>query len=152
MTKTPTTSLNPGTRRVQMADGTFRYVGQVRCGGDVVAECGHEHRNRDMSSKTNGTSATDCVRDIINGAQLTSAAEYIADRIRTRWQRTSAAGFVAPREPAGAAEQRCAAAAAAYLDAVAKARAAHAAAAAPPPKVPPAAEPQQLGDMPDWML
>lgn len=76
--------LTPGTRR---ADNDM-YVGVLRVGRQVVAECGHLHRNRDISSRTNGPAARDCMKDIVAAAKRPSLAAERATRIRTAWMNT----------------------------------------------------------------
>ncbi len=55
-----TATLTIGTRRITVAGG-YRYTGQLRNGRTVLAECGHEHDNRNQSTRTSGESATDCI-------------------------------------------------------------------------------------------
>ena len=107
----------PGSRRA----GDRRFVGVVRRGRTVLAECGHEHTNRDWTTGANGTSATDCARAIIAGAANPATAEQHANRLRNAWLAlTTQAGFVAPASTIAAAKADAAAAADAYLAAVAR--------------------------------
>jgi hypothetical protein len=128
----PAAPVVAGTRRVPGAnDRDFRYVGVVRVNGGrggstgrIVAECGHEHANRDWSTGAAGGSAKDCARQIIAGAQNPATAEHTAKRIRTApTGLRPGAGF---QHPAGTIEAAAAIAtsnAEAYLAAVATVRA-----------------------------
>lgn len=60
------------------------YAGVVRRGRAVVFECGHRHTNRDQSTGLNGTSARDCVCDLVRSARF---AQYGDDR-RSLMRRT----------------------------------------------------------------
>jgi len=144
------TDVIAGTRRVTTSAGDreFRYIGLVRLGrrGAVVAECGHEHRNRDQG----GDSATDCARGIIQGARITASAESVAYRFRNRWQWLTMSPFTFPASTIDAAKVQSAKDADAYLAAVAAVRevmACHTGA----PATPPPAEPPEIGEMPAWM-
>lgn len=108
----------PGSRRIG-----DRYAGVVRRGRATLAECGHEHTNRDWTTSANGTSATDCARAILAGAANPTTAEHHADRLRRSWERlTSGAGFSAPAATIEAAKVASSAAADSYLAAVATVR------------------------------
>lgn len=42
-----------------------QWYGLIKAGKEEVFVCPHCHHNRDISTKTNGTSAVDCVRAIV---------------------------------------------------------------------------------------
>lgn len=119
------TGLRVSTRRVAGGvDGRdFAYVGLVKLGRRVVAECGHEHANRDWSATVAGGSAKSCAESILDGARRPATAEHVAKRIRTApLGLRPAAGF---EHPAGTIEAARAAAeknTATYLAAVAAVR------------------------------
>lgn len=149
--RNPLPSLKTGFRRVRHANDTYWWVGLVRCNGQVVVECGHEHFNRDTSTGTNGRSARDCAERIIRGAELDTAAQHHASQIRTAWQRRGNAGFEV-RIPRAQLEAAANESADAYLTRVAAARAAGQAATQPATPAPPAAQPHEIGELPDWWL
>lgn len=100
-----------------------RYVGVVRRGSAIVAECGHEHTNRDWSTGANGASATDCARAILAGAANPHTAEHTAARLRDAWMAlTSNAGHTFTAATIAAAKTTAASAADSYLAAVATVR------------------------------
>lgn len=70
--------LRLGTRR----SGDDRYEGVIRDGSQVIAACGHPHRNRDTSSQSNGLSARDCITSLARAARDRSYAAHEAARIR----------------------------------------------------------------------
>lgn len=108
-----------GSRRV----GDRAYVGVVRRGRAIVAECGHEHTNRDWTTGANGTSATDCARAILAGAANPTTAEHHATRLRNAWTAlASAAGHAYPASVIAAAQVTAAAGADSYLSAVSTVR------------------------------
>jgi hypothetical protein len=115
--------LRPGSRRVPgINDRDFRYVGVIRRADRIVVECGHEHTNRDWSTREN--SAVDCARDIIAGAVNPDFAERTAQRRRRAWESlTRSTGFTAPASTITAARITAADDAQAYLAAVATVRA-----------------------------
>lgn len=144
-----------GTRRVEAADG-YSYVGVLRRGRDILAECGHEHTNRGVSTKTGGRSAADCMRDVLHGAWLPAAATAHADGYRNGWlSLTGNAGFITPRDVIDRAKAACAERADAYLALVDTVRGLLISDPGAPIRLTsrptPAAEPQPVGDMPDWM-
>lgn len=83
--------LTVGSRRSDLG-----WVGVLRRGRKVLVECGHGHHNRDESTKANGTSARDCVSELIRAATFPPFKEEAAERILTAWQNLSRAGFVVP--------------------------------------------------------
>jgi hypothetical protein len=117
--------LRVSTRRVAGGvDGRdFAYVGLVKLGRTVVAECGHEHANRDWAATVAGGSAKSCAESILDGARRPATAEHVARKIRTApLGLRPAAGF---QHPAGTIEAARAAAEkneAGYLAAVATVR------------------------------
>jgi len=76
-----TCGLRPGSRRVASSSGDrdYRYIGVVRLDGRPIAECGHEHRNRDWNG------ATDCARAVLAGAANPNVAAAAAGTICDRW-------------------------------------------------------------------
>jgi hypothetical protein len=142
-----------GTRRVESAAG-FTYVGVLRRGRDILAECGHEHANRSVSTKTNGRSAADCMRDVLHGAWLPAAATAHADGFRNGWlSLTRSTGFVTPKDVIDRAKTSCAERADAYLALVDTVRGLLVSDPGAPIRLTPrpAAAPEPVGDMPDWM-
>lgn len=119
------TGLRVSTRRVAGGvDGRdFAYVGLVKLGRTVIADCGHEHANRDWSTGVAGGSAKSCAESILDGARRPATAEHVAGRLRTApIGLRPGAGF---EHPAGTIEAAKAAAeknAAGYLAAVAAVR------------------------------
>lgn len=71
-------ALRLGTRR----SGDDRYEGVIRDGSQVIAACGHLHRNRDTSSQSNGLSARDCITSLARAARDPGYAAQEAARIR----------------------------------------------------------------------
>lgn len=57
---TTSTKLRPTYKRRGMG-----WEGVVKDGTKIVAECGHNHRNRDQWSSAWGPSATDCSRRLV---------------------------------------------------------------------------------------
>lgn len=52
--------------RISYRKAGSRWVGVIKSDeGQVLAECGHTHTNRDQSSRFNGRSATDCARELV---------------------------------------------------------------------------------------
>ncbi|MFI7608868.1 hypothetical protein ACIBTV_27660 [Micromonospora sp. NPDC049366] len=110
----------PGSRQV----GDRAYAGVVRRGRAILAECGHQHTNRDWTTAAGGTSATDCARSIIAGAANPATAEHTAAQLRNAWiALTSNAGHAFPASTIAAAKATAAEAATTYLAAVAAVRA-----------------------------
>lgn len=102
-----------GTRRVSGGrDGRdYRYVGVLRDGRAVVAECGHEHANRDPG----GDSAADCMRMVLRATVRDAIRDDVAARYRQEWQRLTRGGFQQTAETIARAEADSAAKAAAFL-------------------------------------
>lgn len=75
-------SMRASTRR----DGDRQYVGVLRVGRRVVAECGHVHTNRDETSKTGGRSARDCAERIMRAAHEPFYADEVIAGQRDAWQ------------------------------------------------------------------
>jgi hypothetical protein len=80
--KAPTT----GTRRNGDQHDGFQYVGVLRIGRKVVAECGHLHQNRDVTTKSGGRSARDCIDRIVRAARHPDDAAELVTRTRNSWQ------------------------------------------------------------------
>jgi hypothetical protein len=59
----------------------------LRRGRTIVIECGHVHRNRDESTRSAGTSASDCVRELVRASSRPKLVEHNAERITTAWMR-----------------------------------------------------------------
>jgi hypothetical protein len=74
-----------GLRTSVRRDGS-EYVGVLRRGSDIVAECGHRHANREMSTRSRGESAIDCIRRIVNVFDRPAVADMEAQRIANAWQ------------------------------------------------------------------
>jgi hypothetical protein len=54
--------------------GKYRdWTGVLRRGRKVIATCGHNHANRDLSSIRNGPSALDCIRTQLHEVRHMSA-------------------------------------------------------------------------------
>ncbi|MEU8023768.1 hypothetical protein AB0B88_16285 [Micromonospora haikouensis] len=103
-------TLTIGTRRVTVAGG-FRYVGVLRAGRKIVAECPHEHINRDVRGR-GGTSATDCIRYIVQAAAKHDTypekrARLVQDD-RNAWQGLTRGPFTAPAGTIARARVECA--------------------------------------------
>lgn len=82
---------------------TGAYVGVLRRGRAIVLECGHVHHNRDTSTRSGGTSASDCVRELVLAARRPVFAEHRAQQIATAWQRLGSWGTASTVERARAA-------------------------------------------------
>lgn len=115
------TTLTIGTRRVENSSSgyrDYRHIGVLRAGVDTVAECGHEHTNRDCSTKTNGTSAADCIRQAARAADkhdtYPAIRESLVRDFRNGWQRLRRGGFSVPTGTIERAKQESAAKADAY--------------------------------------
>jgi hypothetical protein len=96
--------LRASTKRVAGgADGRdWSFVGVVRLGRAIVAECGHLHANRDWPTGTVTGSAKSCAERILDGARRPAAAEHNARQLRTApLGLHPAAGF---QHPAGTIE------------------------------------------------
>jgi hypothetical protein len=85
--QTPT--YKTGTRRI----GERCYVGVLRIGQEVVAECGHKHTNREWTTKANGRSAKDCIDRIVYAARTPFYAAEIVTELRNAWQRLDRGPF-----------------------------------------------------------
>lgn len=110
--------LRAGTRR----DGD-EYVGVLREGRRIVIECGHRHRNRDLTYPSSGISARDCIGRVVAGAGRMIAERDYADKYRGAWQNlTRGTGFTCPPSVIEDAKVSSAADADAYLEKVAKVR------------------------------
>lgn len=130
-----------------------RWVGILRDGNEVIAECGHTHRNRDVSTQTNGEAAQVCARMILAGARNPATAEHRAERYRTAWLAfTRGGGFTVPASVIQDAKKEGAARAAAYLALVDQVRALLTDRQPTPTPSPTASATADLGDMPDWMF
>lgn len=151
-TATVTSGLAIGTRRTDHGTAGYTYTGILRHHGHIVAECGHEHTNRDVTSGANGRSAADCARDILAGAYNAHTADHNADVFRNRWVNLTRGGFVASKTTIELAKVSAAQAADTYEAAVATTRAflTQQPTAAPTPTVP--NETPTIGDLPEWML
>lgn len=79
-----------GTRR--HAGGTG-HVGVLRHGKTIVAECGHDHPNRDTDTRTSGTSARTCMRMLVYATQNEAYADDLAARIENAWRSLGSRGF-----------------------------------------------------------
>jgi hypothetical protein len=106
------------------ADGRdWSYVGLVKLGRKVVAECGHLHANRDWPAGVAGGSAKSCAESILDGARRPATAEHTAKRIRTApLGLRPAAGFQHPAGTIEAAREIAEKNEATYLAAVAAVR------------------------------
>jgi hypothetical protein len=96
-----------------------RFVGVLRRGRAVVVECGHRHANRDVSTKANGVSASDCARELVQAALRPSVVEYRVEQIGAAWQRLGR-GFAAPASVIEAAKAKAPADVAEYRAKVAE--------------------------------
>jgi hypothetical protein len=76
---TTTTNLRTGTRR----DGNH-YVGVIRQGRTIVAECGHLHQHRDFNTYDD-TAARQCINDIVKASRDNAFAAELIDKTRSRW-------------------------------------------------------------------
>jgi hypothetical protein len=141
------TGLRVSTRRVAGgADGRdWSYVGLVKLGRRVVAECGHLHANRDWSATVAGGSAKSCAESILDGARRPATAEHVAKRIRTApLGLRPGAGFQHPAGTIEAAREIAEKNEASYLAAVAAVREHLPNLEEPLPNTEPAAEPAAL--------
>ncbi len=93
----------------------WTYTGVIRHGDQVLVTCGHEHTNRDQTTKTGGTSAKDCITTAVRHTQLPQGAQMHAAEIRQRWQHLTRRGFQIPADTLAKAKADCAAQADAYL-------------------------------------
>lgn len=105
-----------GTQRIPATgERGWRYTGVLRRGETILISCGHEHANRDQSTKTGGTSAKDCITIAVRHTRLPQGAALAADEIRNRWQRLNRTGFQVPADTLAQAKVECAERANAYL-------------------------------------
>lgn len=107
------TDLTIGTRRVTVAGG-YRYIGQLRDGRAVLVECGHEHDNRNQSTRTSGESATDCMVMTLRATALPALREDRINGYQAAWQRLTRNPFGVPASTIEAAKADSACAADAY--------------------------------------
>lgn len=82
MTTTTDPRLTIGT-----TSGDAGYSGVLRRGRRVVFECGHAHRNRDISTGVNGTCARDCITDLVRTVRLPTFATSYRERLRGNAER-----------------------------------------------------------------
>jgi hypothetical protein len=143
-----------GTRRDEGGrdDRDYTYVGVLRQGRRVIAECGHQHKNRDHSSRFGGTSALDCITDIVRASRDQHFADQLINQVRTRNSGDGGAGFQVSAATLAEWRARDAADAAKLADVIAAVAALD---VAWPPKpaapVAPVEEVQEIGEMPEWM-
>lgn len=102
-----------GTRRVDGGrDGRdYRYVGVLRDGRAIVAECGHDHANRDAA----GDSATDCIRMVLRATARDAIRDGVADVYRQGWRHLGLRGFQQTTETIARAKADAEAKAAAFV-------------------------------------
>lgn len=103
-----------GTRRTTLADSTYRYTGVITAGTTTLADCGHQHRNRDQTTRTGGTSARDCITLLLRATVLPALAEQLTTEAANAWQALTR-GFGAPADTIARAKAESAKAAAAML-------------------------------------
>src|SRR5881394_112123 len=93
-----------------------RWIGVLQHYGVAFVWCGHEHRNRDVSTQTNGEAAQVCARMILEGARRPALAESRAEQMRNAWRSLAGgAGFQYPTSVIEGARVACAENADAYL-------------------------------------
>lgn len=108
------TAITIGTRRTTGGHNgrDYRYIGVLRHGTTILAECGHEHANRDRG----GDSATDCITLAVRLTALPVEARHMtADRFRNEWLRLTRGGFQQTAETIAKAKVDSHAKAEAYL-------------------------------------
>jgi hypothetical protein len=98
-----------GTRR----DGD-RYVGVLRNGHNVIAECGHRHANRDLDGSVGGRSARTCITRVVRSTVRTEIRDTFAAEIRQSWQHLTR-GFQVPASTIAAARVQADADAGAFV-------------------------------------
>lgn len=143
-----------GTRRVPGED-PYLYVGVLRVGRRVVLECGHRHRNRDVTTRVNGRSARSCVEDLVAAAGRPALADERARKIRDAWSDAPVGGWQVTRAQLDRFRTGAASDAEEYLRRVERARelvAAHPAAPTRVAAAQPARQEEVVGEMPEWML
>lgn len=138
-------------RAVDRSSGD-RWIGVLQVRGVLLVACGHEHRNRDVSTGAGGEAAQVCARMILEGARRPQLAESRAAQLRNRWQSlTSGTGFAVPKTLIEQAKQDGAANADAYLALVDEVRTHPELHDTDLPR-PAAPEPaQEIGELPAWM-
>jgi hypothetical protein len=131
-----------------------QWVGVLKDSANAtIVECGHTHTNRDMTTTTGGEAAQVCARMILLGARNQHTADSRARGYRTAWlSLTSTAGFAVPASVIEKVRAEGPARAAAYLARVDQVRQHRDLHTTRQPAPAPAAEPAEVGDMPDWML
>jgi hypothetical protein len=140
-------------RRAEDRSQGDRWIGVLQDHGVAFIWCGHQHRNRDVSTRTNGEAAQVCARMILEGARKPQLAESRAEQMRGAWRSlTSGAGFQHPASVIEGARTACARNADAYLALVAEAREHPDLNDTEPTPVPAPAAPAEIGEIPDWML
>lgn len=138
--------------RVSYQRADDQWTGVLRAGQTVLVECGHHHTNRDMTTSA-GTSAQSCARAILDGARNPNTAADRHHQLRTAWARIlNGTGFTLPTVLIEEAKQASAANAAAYLALVDQVRQHPDLTTEAPKPAPAAAEPAEVGEIPDWML
>lgn len=63
------------------------YEGVLREGSKIIATCGHQHNNRDISTQTNGRSARHCIITLLASARDSVQADTEASAIRDAMNR-----------------------------------------------------------------
>jgi len=130
-----------------------RWIGVLQSGGVAFVWCGHEHRNRDVSTQTNGEAAQVCARMILEGARRPALAEFRAEQIRNAWRSlASGAGFQHPASVIEGARSECAKRAGEYLALVDEVRQHPELNDTVPRPTTHVSDPAEIGEMPDWML
>jgi hypothetical protein len=95
------------------------HVGVTRRGREVLVECGHLHINRDVSTKASGTSASDCIRQIVRAASFAPLAEQTAAAVANSWRPFADCGSYVPTSTIDRARAEAPAQVAADLELVA---------------------------------
>lgn len=114
--------LSLGTRRIALADGTYRYAGVLCAGRTPLVECGHEHTNRTMSGRA--PSALDCIRRQVRASRIPATADRLVEQAATSWQALTRGPCAQSAETIEGAKQTSAVEAAAQVDRLAAIRAA----------------------------
>lgn len=142
-------------RRAAVRTAGDKWIGVLQDCGVAFVWCGHEHHNRDVSTRSGGEAAQVCARMILEGARNENIAQSRAQQFRTAYLAlTSGAGFTAPASTIEAAKKHGEERAAAYLALVAEVRQ-HPNLNATTPATTPTpdpAKPAEVGEIPDWML
>jgi hypothetical protein len=140
-------------RRAENRDDGDRWIGVLQVNGVLLVACGHEHHNRDMSTRAGGEAAQVCARMILEGARNPNIAASRAKQLAARWM--GLAGGTGWTYSAGMltqAREQSENNAFAYLALVAEVRAHPELNVTEPPKPPEPVTERVIGDMPDWML